>query len=182
MHAGAMSSRLGTSLADSCGPGNLQHHRAFAPAAGTAHPPGDVVAGRAKLVDAAIDRASHQSSRPRGCRHTAQSVRQSFVGCKQASATVAKEGRRQLPARPDVVYVDHAISLAIRCRVAPTKSRFYPCVLKTSPIRLFRSEPLGTCAGVRGPSVGQGAGAVKSWSGKGLLSGTLITTISCPVA
>jgi hypothetical protein len=40
----------------------------------------------------------------------------------------------------------------------------------------------GHGAPVRPVDVGQGAGTVKSWSGNGLLSGTLITTISCPVA
>jgi hypothetical protein len=64
----------------------LMRHRAFAAAPGTAHPPADLITGRAKLLDTAIDRAPRQSRRPRGCRRTAQSERQRFVGCEQAPA------------------------------------------------------------------------------------------------
>jgi hypothetical protein len=103
-----------------CGQIRLMRHRALAPAAGAAHPPADGVAGRAKLLDAAIDRAPRQPRRSRGRRHTPQSERQGSVGCEQAPAAFVQERCRQLPARSDVVDGDHAARLAIRRRVAPT--------------------------------------------------------------
>jgi len=95
--------------------------RTLAPGTGAAHAPVNVVAGRLKLVDATIDRTPCDPCRQSGCGDAAKPKGQGFIGRKQASPTLVEKRDDQLPARPDVIKVDHGFRLIPGHRVAPTK-------------------------------------------------------------
>ena len=110
----------------------LMCHRALVPAAGTTNPASDRVAGRAKFANTSIDRAARQASRRRGRHEAAIAMRQCFVGGKQSPATLVKEFRSLVKARPNVVHINHPVRLANHCRVGPTEIA----------IRFLRAQPL----------------------------------------
>src|SRR5690348_4916731 len=99
----------------------LMGDRTLAPGTGAAHAPVNVVAGRLKLVDATIDRTPCDPCRQSGCGDAAKPKGQGFIGRKQASPTLVEKRDDQLPARPDVIKVDHSFRLIPGHRVAPTK-------------------------------------------------------------
>src|SRR4051812_10850275 len=99
----------------------LMSHGTLAPGAGAAHAPVNVVASRLKLVDAAINRAPRDPRRQSGCGDTAKPKGQGFIGGKQPTPALVEKRGDQLPARADVIKVDHGSRVIPGRRVAPTE-------------------------------------------------------------
>ena len=96
---------------------------------------------RAKLGNAASDRAAGQASRHRRRSDPAMLLRHGFVRREQSPPTFVEKLLRLPPAQPDVVNVDHTLKLASYVASCLANSRFYSCVLRLTPIRLFLGGP-----------------------------------------
>ncbi len=90
-----------------CRQARLMRHRALASAARTAHPLADVVVPGSKLRDAAIDRAAGQTRCRRRRRHPAIALRHRLVRRKQPPSPFVEKSLRLLPARADIINIDH---------------------------------------------------------------------------